>query len=349
MNPPNHETVPPFPSVLRPPPLPAAAKAPRKSLWLHGLLFIATALTTTAAGAFQQGANPFTDPQSLALGVPFSFTLLLILFCHEMGHYSLARWHGIQTTLPYFIPGPPFLIGTFGAFIKMNGMPRNRAALFDVGAAGPWAGMVIALPAVAIGLSWSEILPRQIGAEAPFALGTSFLFDLMGTLVLGVDLDEVDVMLHPVAVAGWFGFFVTFLNLLPVGQLDGGHVAYALLGDRHRLVSRGFLVVLISLYFLPGGWNGWLLWALLLFFVLRVDHPDTVDRDTPLDRKRRALAWATVVIFFATFMPVPFVINETPTSPAEPRYERRYRGPQEKLLEVQLAPRPASRSIMGDR
>jgi membrane-associated protease RseP (regulator of RpoE activity) len=347
MNFPTHDTAPPLPSALQPPPLPPAAKIPHKSLWLHALLFAATALTTTAAGAFQQGANPFSNPADLVLGIPFSFTLLLILFCHEMGHYSLARWHGIQTTLPYFIPGPPFLIGTFGAFIKMNGMPRNRAALFDVGAAGPWAGMVIALPAVALGLSWSEIEPRQAGIEAPFALGTSVLFDFMGTLILGVDLDDVDVMLHPVAVAGWFGFFVTFLNLLPVGQLDGGHVAYALLGNRHRLVSRGFLLLLISLYFLPGGWDGWLLWALLLFFVLRVDHPDTVDRDTPLDRRRRVIAWATVAIFFATFMPIPFIVNETPTAPTERRYERRYRAPQEKLLEVHQMLPSANRSPLA--
>ena len=136
---------------------------------------------------------------------------------------------------------------------------------------------------------------------------------MMSTWILGVDPDDVNVILHPVALAGWFGFFVTFLNLLPVGQLDGGHVAYALLGKRHRLVSRAFLIVLITLYLLPGGWNGWLIWAALLFFVLRVDHPDTADRDTPLDRRRRGLAWATVAMFLATFIPVPFIIHEAPT------------------------------------
>ena len=331
-----YEPAPPLPQTLQPPPLPPAPKFPRKALWPHALLFVGTALTTTAAGAFQLGENPFTDPASLVSGLPFSATLLLILFCHEMGHYGFARWHGIQTTLPYFIPGLPFLVGTFGAFIKMNGMPRNRAALFDVGAAGPWAGMVIALPAVALGLSWSEVRPQEPGVEIPFALGTSFLFDLMGTLVLGVDMDEVDVMLHPVAVAGWFGFFVTFLNLLPVGQLDGGHVSYALFGQRHRIVARAFLFLLLTLYLLPGGWNGWLIWAALLFFVLRVDHPDTADRDTPLDGTRRRLAWATVVIFFATFMPVPFIISEPADPPASPRYERRDRAPRERLIEVKI-------------
>lgn len=345
MNFPTPEMAPPMPTALRPPPLPPQPKLPRKSLWLHVLLFVATAITTTAAGAFQQGVNLLDNPAGMVEGIPFSFTLLLILFCHEMGHYSLARWHGIPTTLPYFIPGPPFLIGTFGAFIKMNGMPRNRAALFDVGAAGPWAGMMIALPAVALGLSWSEVEPRQMGIEVPFALGTSVLFDFLGTLILGVDFAKVDVILHPVAVAGWFGFFVTFLNLLPVGQLDGGHVAYALLGHRHRLVSRAFLLFLITLYFLPGGWDGWLLWAILLFFVLRVDHPDTVDRDTPLDSRRRVLAWATAAIFFATFIPVPFIVNETPAPPTRPRFERRYHAPQERLLEVRHAVVPTTSGL----
>ena len=159
MNFPTDDPAPPLPQTQKPPPLPPAARAPRPSLWPHVALFLATALTTTAAGAFQQGQNPFTNPATLTSGLPFSCTLLLILFCHEMGHYGFARWHGIQTTLPYFIPGPPFAIGTFGAFIKMNGMPRNRAALFDVGAAGPWAGMMIALPAAALG---DDLQPFQV-------------------------------------------------------------------------------------------------------------------------------------------------------------------------------------------
>lgn len=314
-------------SAGSPPPLPPRRPATKRSPVVHILLFLATLLTTSAAGALQQGASLLDDPASIATGLPFSLTLLLILFCHEMGHYLCARWHGIETTLPYFIPGPPILVGTFGAFIRMKGTPRNRAALFDVGAAGPWAGMVVALPAVAIGLSWSEIHPLEFGAGAAFSLGSSVLFDFLGRLILGVDPDQVTIVLHPVAIAGWFGFFVTFLNLLPVGQLDGGHVSYAWLGKRHRLVSRGFLILLLLLWALPGGWDGWLLWALLLFFVLRVDHPDTADRDTPLDPGRRAAAWATAAVFFATFMPVPFELNEMPSNQPAPRIERHHRPP----------------------
>lgn len=319
----------------QPPPLPPATPMQRKSPTIHILLFLATLVTTTAAGALQRGASLWSDPASIALGLPFSLTLLLILFCHEMGHYVCARHHGIQTTLPYFIPGPPFLIGTFGAFIKMQGMPRNRAALFDVGAAGPWAGMMVALPAVAIGLSWSEVHPLAAGADAPFSLGSSMLFTWLGEAILGVDPESVTILLHPVAIAGWFGFFVTFLNLLPVGQLDGGHVAYAWLGKRHRVVARGFLLLLIGLYLIPGGWDGWLLWAGLLFFVLRIDHPETADRDTPLDPKRQAAAWATAAVFVVTFMPIPFEVN--PGSGNEPpRIERRHRPdpPPRDLVEV---------------
>lgn len=338
------ESAPEYPPHARrwpatPPKLPPAMAPPRKPATIHVILFLATLATTTAAGAFHQGADLLGNPSSIVTGLPFSLTLLLILLCHEMGHYLLARWHRIPTTLPYFIPGPPVFVGTFGAFIRMQGMPRNRAALFDVGAAGPWAGMVVAVPAVALGLSWSEIQPLEVGAALPLTFGSSFLFAALSQMILGVDSTTVTVLLHPVAMAGWFGFFVTFLNLLPVGQLDGGHVAYAWLGSRHRLIARGFVVVLLGLAFLPGGWNGWLLWAAILFFILRVDHPDTADRDTPLDPKRRLAAWATAVIFVGTFMPIPLIFNEsafeTETQRLEQRDHRRERPPRHRnLLEV---------------
>lgn len=306
------------------------AVAPRQrvgsSLKLHVALFLLTFLTTTMAGAMQVGVDPLSDPLGILQGLPFSATLMLILLCHELGHYTLAAVHRVPATLPYFIPGPPFLIGTFGAFIRMHGMPRSRRALFDVGAAGPWAGFVVAVPAVLIGLHWSDVRPIGASLAGGLSLGNSLLFSALSRAVLGVTPDDATILLHPVALAGWFGLFVTFLNLLPVGQLDGGHVIYALFGRVHRRIARIFFVLVLGMGFL--GWQGWFLWALLLGFVLRVDHPDTLDHDTPLDPLRKLAAWCTIGIFVLTFMPVPLsVLDTVPTGPPVPAFREAPRDP----------------------
>ena len=327
-------------------------RAPSSSPRLHLFLFGATLVTTTIAGSLDAGVDPFSSPFAFVAGLPFSLTLLSILLFHEFGHYILARRHGIPTSLPYFIPGLPILVGTFGAFIRMNGMPRTRAALFDVGAAGPWAGMVVAVPAVVVGLLLSEVRPLADLGPIPedfgviYTFGNSLLFEMLSRVVLGVDPDSVTVMLHPVAVAGWFGLFVTFLNLLPVGQLDGGHVVYALLGRGHRVIARVVLVVVVALGLY--GWQGWLLWAAMLAFVLKVDHPDTLDAHTPLDPFRRKAAWATIAMFVLVFMPVPLdVILPEDLPGRRPAVERRLepsprRGPAAGLTPVDVSiPVPA--------
>lgn len=333
------------------PPLTAAPVAiapPRQvgsSTTIHLLLFFATFVTTSMAGAMHVGVDPFAHPLGMLAGLPFSATLMLILLCHELGHYAFAAFHRVPATLPYFIPGPPFLVGTFGAFIKMHGMPRSRRALFDVGAAGPWAGFVVAVPAVILGLGWSEVRPLGTDFQGGLSLGNSILFSGLSSLVLGVHPDDATILLHPVALAGWFGIFVTFLNLLPVGQLDGGHVIYALFGRTHRRIARVFFIVVLGLGFL--GWQGWFLWALLLGFVLRVDHPDTLDHDTPLDPFRKTAAWATIGIFVLTFMPVPLSVLEAVPSaqqaPARREAPRFDGGPQRferdgSLMDVRYLP-----------
>ncbi len=262
-------------------------------------------MTTTLAGTFQAGGDPLSDPSALVLGLPFALTLLLILLSHEMGHYFLARIHGVCASLPYFIPGPPFFVGTFGAFIRMKSAPANRSALFDIGAAGPWAGVCFAIPAVIIGLTLSEVRPLD-PLSGGIILGDSVLFSALVTLVLGVVPDEVRVILHPIALAGWFGLFVTFLNLLPVGQLDGGHVVYSLFGPAHRWIARAFLLVILVLGF--QGWQGWFVWVVLLA-VLGIDHPPTADPVLPLDRKQTIYGWCTVGLFVLTFTPVPITIS----------------------------------------
>ncbi|MGH8010607.1 MAG: site-2 protease family protein, partial [Candidatus Binatia bacterium] len=230
-----------------------------------------------------------------------------------MGHYLLARLHGVRATLPYFIPAPPylFLIGTLGAFIRMKSPPTNRRALFDVGAAGPWAGVLLAIPAVIIGLSLSEVHPLD-PFEGGIIFGDSFLFSLLTYFVLGVSAEQVSIILHPIAVAGWFGLFVTFLNLLPMGQLDGGHVIYSLFGSAHRWIARAFLVVILLLGF--QGWPGWFVWVVLVA-MLGIDHPPTLDRISSLDPRRKVYAWCTVGLFALTFMPVPITVTERSAMP----------------------------------
>lgn len=273
---------------------------------LNVVLFLVTLVTTTIAGALNANVAPTRLASEWTAGLPFSLSLMSILLVHEMGHYVVARIHGVRTTLPYFLPGPPFLTGTFGAFIRMTSPPRDRRVLFDVGAAGPWAGLCLAVPAVVYGLSQSELKPIPPTFSGLY-FGDSLLFKLLSYLTIGPVPYGFDVILHPIAMAGWFGLFVTVLNLLPVGQLDGGHVIYAMFGPRHRAIARLVLVLVVSMGFL--GWGGWFLWATLLMFT-GVDHPPTVDRETRLDGPRRFAGWLTLLVFVLTFIPVPIVSIE---------------------------------------
>ncbi len=286
------------------PPWPAA-KPPRRLLHL-GLL-LATVVTTVIAGALQQGVNPLETPELLYQGIPFSFTLLLILGAHEMGHYLVSRQHHLDVTLPYFIPAPPipFIIGTFGAFIRIRSPIRDKRALLDVGCAGPLTGVMVAIPVVLVGLKLSAVTVIG-GGEGSLTLGEPLLFKLLSWLVLGPLTPDQNIVLHPVAFAGWIGLLVTALNLIPVGQLDGGHVAYALFPEHHRyisLVSLGLLVVCGVIF-----WTGWLFWAGLIA-LLGWRHPPPYQFWVPLDRRRRVLGLITIAVFVLTFSPAPFALG----------------------------------------
>lgn len=293
---------------------------------LNAALFLFTMLTTTIAGAYMNGEevsilHPFLAATALRSGLSFSLPLMAILLAHEMGHYLTSRYHGVPASLPYFIPAPPslFILGTFGAFIRMKAMPRTRRVMFDIGAAGPWAGVLLAIPAVIVGLWLSDVTPLDKSAGG-LELGNSLLFLGLSRLVLGVDPSMVNVNLHPLAFAGWIGLFVTSLNLLPVGQLDGGHVIYALFPRRHRTISTLFVISCVLMVVVPLAlgrelWWGWLLWA-VLSIALGLGHPSTVDRDTPLNPRRALAAWLTVVLFIVTFSPVPLAfVQPEPAMP----------------------------------
>jgi membrane-associated protease RseP (regulator of RpoE activity) len=293
----------------------------RREVLTHGGLFAACCVTTTIAYALQS---------TLPLGIAFGATLMGILFCHELGHYIAGRYHGVDVSLPYFIPMPPvFTLGTLGAVIRMRKPIEDRRKLFDVGAAGPIAGLVVAIPLLVIGLYLSDLAPQKAGDNVE---GNSILYALLKYAVFGRWLpgDGLDVQLHPIAFAGWVGLLVTMINLMPIGQLDGGHIAKSALGDSHEKWSGRLHVALPIIGFGVGSvmfatataagkvWydalsyagNGlipWLVWTILLGWMRRSAgeyHPAVGD--TPLDPKRKWAAALMLVIFVLIATPVPF-------------------------------------------
>jgi len=246
-------------------------------------------------GVFWQS---WTHPRSLLPGIPFSLTLLVILLAHECGHYIACLYNRIDASLPYFLPAPTFT-GTLGAFIRIRSAIYSKRALFDVGIAGPIAGFIFLLPALSAGLALSKVVPN-IALTGSLTFGTPLLLRFFEWLIFpGVPV--TDIYLHPIVRAGWVGLFATALNLLPVGQLDGGHIVYALAGKRHRLITRVFLACLIPLGIFY--WPGWLLWAALLFFFGR-NHPAIYDNH-PIGRSRLQLAAIALAIFLVCFTPAP--------------------------------------------
>ena len=296
-----------------------AAPRWRRRIWLHILLILLTFFTTTTLGArlafnFQHNLPPFDveqdllvflqvfrDPSILWQGLPYSITLLLILTAHEFGHWFACYYHGIDASLPYFLPAPTF-IGTFGAFIRFRSAVKSRRELFDVGVAGPLAGFAFSIPAMGIGLALSKLVPG-IGAQGEMQMGTPVLFRLI-EMWLFPGAVSPDIYLHPVARAAWVGMLLTALNLLPVGQLDGGHIIYACFGEKHRRIALAAIVLLIPLGFTY--WPWWL-YAFVLFFVGR-KHFYVFDSG-PLGRGRWQLLALTILIFALAFIPAPVQYN----------------------------------------
>lgn len=275
----------------------------RKIPYLNIVLFALTFISTLTVGAMHEGIDVVAEPLNIYKGWPFSIALLLILLFHEFSHYVASKKHSIEASLPYFIPAPT-LFGTFGAVIKMKSPITTKNALIDIGASGPIAGFIISVIATIIGLSFSRIMPVHAAANV-ISLGDSLLFKGLSRAILGAVPDNQDIYLHPVALAGWIGFFVTSLNLIPVGQLDGGHILYALLGDKHAVISK----LLVGLMFIMGFllWDGWIIWGVLLI-IIGFRHPPIVYSEMPLDPKRKIIGWISLAIFILTFTPVPIAI-----------------------------------------
>jgi membrane-associated protease RseP (regulator of RpoE activity) len=275
----------------------------RRIPFLPLFLFALTVFSTLVVGAMQTGADLLKEPGEIYKGVPFSLTLMLILLSHELSHYFTSKWHGVKATLPYFIPAPT-IIGTFGAFIRMKSPIVTRRALIDIGASGPIAGFIISLIATVVGLYLSEIVPVS-RADGALNLGDSMLFSFLSRIILGAAPPGSDVLLNPIAFAGWIGLFVTSINLIPIGQLDGGHIVYALVGKKHVNFSKSLILVMVLLGLFS--WEGWFVWAALLL-ILGLRHPPVLYWEVPLDRSRRIVGWLSFLIFILTFVPVPFEI-----------------------------------------
>jgi membrane-associated protease RseP (regulator of RpoE activity) len=272
------------------------------------LFFGLTVLSVLFAGALAQAPSLDWALRHPLAGAPFAIALLSILLAHELGHYFMSRRYGVPASLPYFIPMPLSLFGTMGAVIRTRAPMRDRRQLLAIGAAGPVAGLLIAIPALLLGLMWSTVQPIPPG-EGIFLEGNSLLYAAFKLLVFGRMLPSNgdDVFLHPVAFAAWAGLLVTALNLIPAGQLDGGHIAYALFGQRARWLNRIAAVAALGLGLI---WSGWWLWAaVILFFGQRNAEP--LDQVTPLTGRQRAFAAAMLVLFALLFTPTPMTFLTT--------------------------------------
>jgi len=280
--------------------------------WLHWLLFAATIATTTWAGALHAGVNLLQQPERFTVGLPYSLGLMLILGAHEMGHYITARRYGIRVTPPFFVP-VPFALGTFGAFIKIKSITPTRRALFDVAVAGPLAGLVFAIPALLIGLRYSKV----VAGTAPTALGlagvsvnSSVLMAFLAKISLGASvLNNDHLVLHPLAFAGWLGLIVTALNLLPIGQLDGGHMSHAMFGSRKA--RSGSVVAMACLFLLAlFVWPGLMIWAIIVFFIAGVRDAPAANDVTSVGLGRKVLGWFTFLLLALIIVPVPRALYE---------------------------------------
>ena len=311
-----------------------------KSYLLHIALFIVTFITTTLAGVeWTTGQLPPYEFSMIAKGLPYSISILLIITFHEFGHYFAARYHKIRATLPFYIPFPPipyFInFGTMGAVIRTKSPIYSKKAMFDVGIAGPLSGFVICLALLIYGFTHvpsidyllsihPDYLSPDYGKEGlQLVFGDSILFSFLRYIFVNTNSffpPMSEIYHYPYLCAGWFGLLVTSMNMIPVGQLDGGHISYTMLGGENHLKISSLSTIILAVLGFAGvldavlglnfgfGWSGWLFWALILYFVVKLKHPPVPDV-LPLDRKRMLLGYLSFVIFVISFSPAPLILN----------------------------------------
>jgi len=298
--------------VYDPPPVELRRREP----WFrYVFLFLLTFASTTWIGeahylsfhlGFSGGPNPFTTSELLIRGLWYSVPVLAILGCHEMGHYLACRHYGVSASRPYFLPMPIIPTGTLGAFIRIRQPIPGKRELFDIGIAGPIAGFLVAIPLLFLGmyLSHVEEIPRGLEGQLVW-LGEPLLFKLAAWMTFGQVADGFTVSMHPVAFAAWFGLLATAINLFPIGQLDGGHISYAVLGRKSSFVTLVMVACLIGLAFWSlSSWGAWAVLTILMLGVFGPHHPRTPDESIPLDPARKWLALFAVIMFVLCFTPV---------------------------------------------
>ena len=277
------------------------------------VLFVLTLITTTIAGGchyagfavdFNMTAINLTGPELYLNGLWYSLSILAILGAHEFGHYYACRYYGVDASLPYFLPAPLPLTGTLGAFIRIRQPIPTKRQLFDIGIAGPIAGFLVAVPVLLAGMSLSRVVPIPPDFQG-VELGEPLLFKVVSWLQWGTPPEGYSINMHPMAFAAWFGLLATALNLFPIGQLDGGHISYAVLGRKSTLVTGAMVLCLIGLTFVSSSWTVWTMLTIGMLLIFGPRHPRTIDEDVPLDRSRLLLAVFALIMFILCFTPAP--------------------------------------------
>jgi len=287
---------------------------PRERKWKYLLLLVATFISTTWVGGshYQGFVQDFgnrvvnlTGMELLANGLWYSLSILGILGAHELGHYFACRYYGVDASMPYFLPAPLPLTGTLGAFIRIRQPIPTKRQLFDIGIAGPIAGFLVAVPVLLLGISLSTVVRMPVDIEGVVELGEPLLFRVISWLRWGTPPEGYSVNMHPMAFAAWFGLLATALNLFPIGQLDGGHISYAVLGRWSTAITLAMVLCLIGLTFVSASWMVWTFLTIAMLFAFGPRHPRTIDEDVPLDRGRIWLAVFAVIMFILCFTPSP--------------------------------------------
>jgi membrane-associated protease RseP (regulator of RpoE activity) len=285
-------------------------------VWQHALLFAFTIVTTTFVGAghyvsfltdFSAGGGlPKPFPVLLLGGLWYSGTILAILGCHELGHYFACRYYDVDASLPFFIPVPFLLTGTMGAFIRIREPIPSKRMLFDIGIAGPIAGFVVAVPALFLGLWMSHVVRLPADTSNMLELGEPLLFRFASWLLWGTQPDGYSLNMHPMAFAAWFGMLATALNLFPIGQLDGGHISYSVLGSRWSTgLTFATVGIAVGLAFFASSWVVWTGLMVVMLIMFGPMHPRVFDEHVPLDRMRLLLALLALVMLILCFTPAP--------------------------------------------